>query len=123
MRTGIVIFAHGSKLESANGAVRRVAAAMAQAGGYDLVETAFLEGGKPDLPAAVLNLAAQGANRLVVIPYFLTLGTHMQRDLPIIVKGILAENPGLEISVTEPLDGHPGLEQILLDRARKALLS
>ena len=122
MKTGIVIFAHGSRLESANDAVRRTAAAMAASGGYHLVAAAFLEGGQPDLPAAAAGLAGQGATKIVVIPYFLTLGTHMQRDLPLIVQGILENHPGLEIEVTTPLDGHPALEQILIDRARKALV-
>ena len=121
MKTGIVIFAHGSRLESANDAVRRTAASMAAMGGYDMAVSAFLEGGKPDLPEAAASLARQGAERIVVIPYFLTLGTHMQRDLPVIVQGILEAHPGLEIQVTPPLDGHPALEEILLDRARKAL--
>ena len=38
--------------------------------------------GQPDLTGATALLIARGAKRIVVIPYFLTLGTHMQRDLP-----------------------------------------
>jgi len=38
------------------------------------VETAFLEGGTPDLRGAVETLAARGVTHIVVIPYFLTLG-------------------------------------------------
>jgi len=32
-----------------------------------------------------------------------------------------AAHPGLEIRVTPPLQGHPGLVRLLLDRAREAL--
>ena len=43
---------------------------------------AFLEGGEPNLNGAARELAARGATRVLVIPYFLTLGLHLQRDLP-----------------------------------------
>ncbi len=118
--TGVVFFAHGSSIESANQAVREVARAAAARGGFALWETAFLEGGRPDLAGAVANLAAAGATRVVVIPYFLTLGLHLQRDLPRIVAELAGIYRGVEISCSEPLDGHPGLVEILADRAQQA---
>lgn len=121
MRTGIVVFAHGSRTESANEAVRSVAADMAREGGYELVETAFLDLAAPDLSEAVRRLVAHGASRVLVIPYFLTLGTHLRRDLPRLVDEISLNHRGVEIVVTDPLDGHHTLRQILLDRAREAL--
>ena len=45
---GYVVFAHGSSVESANEAVRVVTAQLRERGGYEAVEAAFLEGGKPD---------------------------------------------------------------------------
>ncbi len=118
--TGFIVFAHGSRVESANQAVRDVAARMAEAGGH-LVESAFLELGIPDLPGAVDRLISRGVNHIVVIPYFLTLGLHMERDLPRIVKDISNLHAGVAIEVTSPLDGHPALVEILLDRAKEAL--
>ena len=119
--TGLVIFAHGSSVAAANEAVMRVTARMAVEGGYDLVETAYLEMAQPDLREAVARLAARGAGRIVVIPYFLTLGIHLKRDLPRIVAELAAVHEGVRIDVTEPLDGHPSLVGILLERARAAL--
>jgi sirohydrochlorin ferrochelatase len=116
--TGYVVFAHGSRVPSANEAVRSVAAEFARAGGLSHVESAFLELGEPDLPGAVDRLLAAGADRIVVLPYFLTLGLHMERDLPALIENISNNHSGLQIAVTEPLDGHPGLVQALLDRAR-----
>ncbi len=121
MKTGFVIFAHGSRLGPANEAVRVVAADMARRGGYDLVETAFLDLAHPSLSEAVGAMSSQGAARVVVIPYFLVQGTHLQRDLQQLVEEILVAHPHIEILVTEPLDGHPCLTQILLDRARTAI--
>ena len=118
--TGFIVFAHGSSIESANDAVRAMAADLARQGGYEAVETAFLEGGKPDLRAAVDVLAGCGIARIVVIPYFLTLGLHLQRDLPRLAREVQAVHPDLEIQITPPLDGHPALIQALLGRAREA---
>ena len=120
MKTGYIVFAHGSRVEPANEAVRAVAGALARAGGFDPVEAAFLELGDPDLSGAVVRLAAQGVERVVVLPYFLTLGTHLERDLPRLVGEISIQFNDLEISVAPPLDGHPALVDVLLDRARAA---
>ena len=118
--TGYIVFAHGSRIESANEAVRSAADALARTGGFSHVQPAFLELGQPDLPGAVSRLVAAGVDRIVVIPYFLTLGIHMERDLPALIQNISNEYNGLEIAVTSPLDGHPGLIQALLDRATDA---
>lgn len=118
MSTGIIVFAHGSRIASANDAVRAVTGELMKAASLELVETAFLELGHPDLRAAVARLVGRGARRIVVIPYFLTLGTHLERDLPALVKSAGQEYKGVELVVTPPLDGHPALLQVLLDRVR-----
>jgi sirohydrochlorin ferrochelatase len=119
-RTGYIVFGHGSSVESANDAVRAMAAELQRRQKYEAVETAFLEGGKPDLRGAIDHLAAQGVEHVIVIPYFLTLGMHLKRDLPRLVEEIRALHPVLEIQVTPPLDGHPALIDALLGRAREA---
>jgi len=113
---GIIVFAHGSRVESANEAVRAVAAELSRQGGFR-VEAAFLELGRPDLAGAAGRLVDTGVDSITVIPYFLTLGLHMERDLPPLIEKISNQYNGLPIAVTLPLDGHPALLQALLDRA------
>ena len=120
VNTGIVIFAHGSSVPSANQAVRIVAEAAATAGAFEQVETAFLEA-RPNLAEAVARLADSGVRRILVVPYFLTLGMHLQRDLPAIVAQLAKAYENVEIRVTAPLDGHPALVQVLLDRVNTGL--
>jgi sirohydrochlorin ferrochelatase len=116
--TGYIVFAHGSSVESANEAVRAVTAQLRDRGKYDAVETAFLEGGRPDLRGAVESLTARGVENVVVIPYFLTLGLHLQRDLPRLIREVESAHPELRIGVTPPLDGHPAMIDAMLDRAQ-----
>ena len=117
----LIVFAHGSRIESANESVRAVARDLAQMGSFRQVEPAFLELGEPDLAGAVDLLVSRGTRRIVVIPYFLTLGLHLERDLPQIVAGLAKAHPGIEIRVTPPLEGHPALARILYERAQRAL--
>ncbi len=102
-------------MAAANEAVRMTAARAAAEGAWDLFETAFLEA-EPLLDEAVRKLAASGAEKILVLPYFLTLGIHLQRDLPKLVDDLSREH-SIPIRVAEPLDGHPELSRILVDRA------
>jgi sirohydrochlorin ferrochelatase len=116
-KIGYIIFAHGSRVETANDGVRLVTAEFITRGGIDLAETAFLELAEPDLSGAVDRLATAGATEICVLPYFLTLGMHLQRDLPKLAAEAAARHPSLEIKIAPPLHGHAGLAGILLERA------
>ena len=118
MTTGIIVFAHGSRIEAANQAVRLAATDLARAFDRAMVEAAFLELGHPDLEEAAGLLAARGVERLIIIPYFLTPGLHLERDLPPLIERISNKYKGIEVLVTASLDGHPGLVEIMADRAR-----
>jgi sirohydrochlorin ferrochelatase len=100
---------------SANEAVKAVAAEAARLGEWDACETAFLEAA-PLLKDAVASLARQGIESILVLPYFLTLGIHLQRDLPKLVDALEHEY-GVAIRVAPPLDGHAALSRILVERA------
>ena len=115
MSRGIVVFGHGSSVPSANDAVRTIAEQAARAGNWPLWETAFLEA-DPRLDEAVRKLVGAGAESILILPYFLTLGIHLQRDLPAIA-GELEQRHGISIRVTPPLDGHTALSRILVERA------
>jgi sirohydrochlorin ferrochelatase len=112
----LILFAHGSPVESANDSVRALAADMARKSGR-LVEAAFLDGGVPDLFGAAARLRASGADRVVVVPYFLTMGLHLRRDLPALASELERREPNLRVEVVPPLEGHPALAGLLLDRA------
>ncbi|MGB7762825.1 MAG: CbiX/SirB N-terminal domain-containing protein [Bryobacteraceae bacterium] len=119
--TGIILFAHGSRLEPANQAVRAVARQLATAGRFEAVETAFLELGEPNLGGAVEALVARGIDDILVVPYFLTLGIHLERDLPLIINQIAERIGHVRIRATAPLDGHPALVDALLERINAGL--
>ncbi len=116
---GYAVFAHGSPVESANEAVRIMTRELAAHGGFELMEPSFLESGTPDLPGAVKLLIDRGATTIVVLPYFLTTGIHLKRDLPRIVEELRGIYKEVCFEVRGPLDGHPALLDVLADRANQ----
>jgi len=123
--TALVVFAHGSKVEAANQAIREMAASLQTRSGHR-TEAAFLEIAPPDLPGAVEKLVEQGTTRIVVLPYFLAPGRHAERDLPRIIGQIREwlrsiNREDVRIEAAANLDGHPALIGILLDRANAIL--
>jgi sirohydrochlorin cobaltochelatase len=121
VNTGLILFAHGSRVHSANDSVRAVARTVARSGNFERVECAFLELARPDLGEAVSHLAGRGCARILVVPYFLTLGLHLHRDLPVLVENIAQTHPGVEIRVSRPLDDHNSMARVVLERARDTL--
>lgn len=119
--TGILLFAHGSRVEAANRSVHELARQVSRAGGYPYVEACFLDIAKPDLKAAIEQAAACGIRRLIVIPFFLTMGVHLQRDLPKLVAEEQARFPGLSIEVGESLEAHPLMARMILGRIQSVL--
>jgi sirohydrochlorin ferrochelatase len=115
--TALVLFAHGSPVESANEPVRVLARQAADQGGFPFATAAFLDGGDPDLSHAVERAVTAGADHVIVVPYFLTMGIHLRRDVPRIADELRHVYPSVRIDVTEPLEGHPALLRAVLDRA------
>jgi sirohydrochlorin ferrochelatase len=120
MKTGIVLFAHGSPVQSANDAVHAVTSELERRTGYP-VHTGFLECGPPALEDAVSKLVDEGVRRIVIAPYFLTMGIHLKRDLPRIVDELRNIYKGVIVEIADPLDGHPALLTILEDRCNQTL--
>jgi sirohydrochlorin ferrochelatase len=66
----------------------------------------------------VANLVRRGAERILVVPFFLTLGIHLRRDLPRIVEELSRIHNGMAIEVAPPMEGHAALRHVLLDRIK-----
>ena len=118
--TAIIVFAHGSKVEEANGMIARLAGEVARKSGWP-ARHAFLDVAQPDLAQAVAAAVGEGARRVIIVPCFLSLGVHVRQDLPRLVAGQQAAFPDVEILAAPALEGHPGLAEMLLDRVRQSL--
>ncbi len=119
--TAIVLFGHGSRVDDANEGVRTLARHIEAAGPYHHVRAAFLELGQPDLVSAVDEAVNAGFQRVIVIPFFLTMGIHLRRDLPNLVAPLKQKYPHVEIEVGQSLEGHPLMASIILGRVQEVI--
>lgn len=118
MPTALLLIAHGSREEQANADLRHVAAELRRREEFAIVEAAFLELAEPDIDTAGSRCVDMGADRVVLVPYFLSAGVHVRRDLAE-ARGRLGDRfPGVDFELAEPLGRHPLLVEVVLERAR-----
>ncbi len=120
MRTALLLIAHGSRQVEANADLYHVAAAMRQRGGFTLVEASYLELAEPDIDTAAAGCVTQGVERVVLLPYFLSAGIHVRRDLTAACQRLAERYPHVVFRLAEPLGLHPVLLDAIADRAREA---
>jgi len=115
VKTAVIILFHGSKAEGASDVVQRITSQVRQRGGYDLVEAAFLQHAKPTLLNASQRCVELQAKKIVVVPFFVQMGTHVKADIPRLVAELRHGNPEIKIVLTEPIGSHPLLVDVVLD--------
>jgi sirohydrochlorin ferrochelatase len=107
------LIAHGSRQQAANDDLLALAARLSAGGRHAIVEACFLELAEPDIPTGGDRCAARGARRVLMIPYFLSAGVHLLRDLTAARDALAAAHPGVEFRLGAPLGPHPLLDQLV----------
>lgn len=119
MTTALLLIAHGSREPEANADLHHAVAALRDRG-RAVVEGAFLEMAEPDIDKGASRCVAGGARRVVLVPYFLSAGVHVRRDLAAARERLAARFPEIDFYLAEPLGRHPLLLEVLEERAREA---
>ena len=120
MKRAIILVDHGSKRPEANAIVRQVAAIVQQAVPDALVRHAHMELGAPSVGDAFEACVSEGADEIVVHPYFLAPGNHGARDIPKLALEAAARHPGVRIMISEPLGVHAKIGEVILERISDA---
>src|SRR5437870_2574444 len=117
MRTALQLIAHGSRQAEANADLFFVAKELRLRGQFDVVEASFLELAEPSIESGAALCVSQGADRVILLPYFLSAGVHVQRDLTQARDRLAARYPHVEFCLAEPLGRHPLLLEVVGYRA------
>jgi sirohydrochlorin ferrochelatase len=117
--TAILLIAHGSRHAPANDDLHRMVARIAERGEYPIVEAAFLELAEPDIAQGGDRCIDRGANRVLMVPYFLSSGVHLIRDLTAARDELKNRHPAVEFLLGPPLGPDPLLERLVAERARQ----
>jgi sirohydrochlorin ferrochelatase len=119
MQTALLLIAHGSRQPEANADLHHVADGLRRRG-HAIVEASFLELAEPGIEEGGGRCVAQGAARVVLVPYFLSAGVHVRRDLSAARARLAERFPAVEFRLAEPLGRHPLLLDVVADRVREA---
>jgi sirohydrochlorin ferrochelatase len=112
----VLLIAHGSRRPEANQELHDLAGRLAAMGQFPIVESAFLELAEPDIAAGADHCVVRGAVRVLLVPYFLSMGVHLTRDLTTARDQLAARHPFVRFTLGEPLGPHPLLDRLVLER-------
>ena len=118
-RTALLLIAHGSRRPEANADLDHVAERMRERGRYPVVQVSFLELAEPGIEAGGAMCVDRGATDVILLPYFLSAGVHVQEDLAEARDKLAARFPGVRFVLAEPLGRHPLLLDVVEQRARE----
>ena len=113
MQTGIIIVDHGSTRDESNRMLEQVAALFAERfrQRYGIVEPAHMELAEPSIATAYARCAGRGAQRIVVVPFFLGPGKHWTQDIPRLTAQAARVFPQTAYHVAPTL----GIDDLILD--------
>lgn len=117
--TAVLLIAHGSRLEPANADLRQLAARLSAAGRHPIVVASFLELAEPDIPSGGADCVRMGASRVLMVPYFLSAGVHLIRDLTAARDQLAQSHPGVAFVLGPPLGPHPLLDRLVEARVEE----
>eukprot|EP00775_Hariotina_reticulata_P012042 gene12042-12185_t len=80
-----------------------------------------MEIAEPTIAQAVGRCIAAGAKHVIVAPYFLSKGRHIQDDIPALVAAAGEQFPDITCSIAEPIGIDPLMVQLMHNRVRAAL--
>jgi sirohydrochlorin ferrochelatase len=89
---------------------------------FDWVEVCFLSRDTVDIQEKIDGCVQQGAQHILLYPYFLSAGAHVVNDLPSELDHAVHRHPDVKLALAEPLGVHPKLAEIVLERAQEKMV-
>ncbi|GIL85936.1 hypothetical protein Vretimale_9001 [Volvox reticuliferus] len=120
-KVGVVIVDHGSRKKASNDMLVEFGELYGRVTGQKIVEIAHMEIARPTIEEAISRCAARGARTVVVAPYFLSRGRHIQEDIPALVRKAQQEYPELNCVIAEPIGIDVLMVQLINNRVATAL--
>jgi len=115
----LLLVAHGSRREESNIEIVSLSEKISkfESKEFNKVMPAFLEFASPSIPEAIKECAEVGATKVTILPYFLSAGVHITRDIPNEITEASKGIQGLEIKVVDYFGSRDEIAQILLKTA------
>ena len=119
--TALLLIAHGSRNADANADLLHLAEELRT--DYPVVVASYLELAPPGIDDGGRLCVSQGAAHVVLVPYFLSAGVHVRRDLTEARDRLAGEFPHVDFRLADPLGRHPLLVEVVRQRVRAVVHS
>ncbi len=116
VKLGVILVDHGSQRVESNELLLAVAAQLKLETGWPIVEPAHMELAEPTIDQAFDRCLEQGAEQLVIHPFFLGLGRHCSEHIPELIRRAASRHHGIPFRITSPLAPDPLLLEIVKRR-------
>ena len=115
----LLLIAHGSRREESNLEIKNLAKKIAsfKTKEFGLVMPAFLEFAEPSIINAIDKCSEIGAENVTVLPYFLSAGVHITRDIPGEINKASENHPNLKIKIANYFGSRNEIAEILMKTA------
>jgi sirohydrochlorin ferrochelatase len=115
----LLLVAHGSRRQESNLEIESLSKKIAkfESKEFDKVMPAFLEFASPSIPEAIKKCSEIGATKVTILPYFLSAGVHITRDIPNEISEASQNTPGLEIQIANYFGSRDEIAELLLKTA------
>jgi sirohydrochlorin ferrochelatase len=115
-KTAVLLIAHGSRRAEANADLAELAERVRDRGLYSIVEIAYLELAEPTIPQGIARCLEHRPKRVLMLPYFLSAGSHVVDDLERFRQEAVAANPEIQFQLCPPLGLHDLMVDLVMHR-------
>ena len=115
----LLVIAHGSRRVESNLEIESLTKKIASFNTkeFDVIMPAFLEFTEPSIVEAIQKCSDIGAKKVTVLPYFLSAGVHITRDIPSEINKASEINPNLKIKIANYFGSRNEIAEILIKTA------
>ena len=117
----IIIAAHGSPSKEASNVediAERLHRMIHPECNKDCVRVGYLQFNEPTIADAIKNAVKDGAQKIIIHPFFLSSGIHVTESIPAIINTAKALYPDVKFVYTEPLGFHDKLAEVVFERIK-----
>jgi len=113
---GILLIAHGSRRSESNEEVQQLTHTLRNRLDRKAIILccAFLEQARPSIPEGIDACIQAGARSILILPYFLSAGRHVSRDIPELIHNKQIQYPDITFHLRPHIGSSEGMADLLL---------
>lgn len=120
-KVAVILVDHGSKINESNQLLIEIVEAYRRSSDWAIIEPAHMELAEPSIAAAFGRCVDQGAELVIVMPYFLGPGRHSSQDIPRLTAEAARAYEGVDFLVAGALGLHESMLKVVDERIGEAI--